>query len=1592
MKSFPITAFLAALCIVFTSMTALAAPDNIAVAPSFEEGIQGWSGYPSFPIERSTEFAHTGRYSIKFPQGSDSRAKSIAGMETIPYSVEPGGRYRCSIFARADAAAGNPARVNLFVATVVFEYSKPSTSVAIPPDGQWHEVSMEFALPPFVDLLSVGLQTSGVVWVDDFSIVQTAPPPVAPLSAAIDAPVYVSRTSPVEIAETLRNSQAEAVTVSLSPSAWLPDANSPAALPARGYGKLLKQWPAEQIVVPAHGAATRKLSLNVASLPDTGIKIQVVATAAAGERLCSAEREVFLCERPDWKTWYSIGAQCYTSNRFDGSWVRSLHDLGGDSVRECLPLPMSYRNAVPGLWTDYPLKDRLGYYARWGIKWLSAYHVIVNNAPAWLAEDPANRRMRFDGTIVDKPAMCYFAPKARAAMMRDAELGGSAMSKCPDVFGVQVDNEINAFDCYCPDAQASFRQYVKGEFGTIAAVNKAWGTSYASFDEVRVPAPLFTSYFDDATAQLDAPQPEKRIAARDYIWLNWREQSFISFYRDWTAHFKKTADGLPVTDNFSLYVSTLPRFFYAAPVDLFQFAEFFDVGGVDTGPSFGHDAQYIAYQFDWVNSAWGDRPVWVPEIYYDWEKADPHAVGFDLFYGMGRKVQHTNLFTWPVLADKWGGSYSDNLTKDRAYMFDNVKADIASARKFNSEVPVSSLHYVAPPVGIYWSSSVHNFALALGQQDWLAGTDPLYDLDKIFTDLHYPVQFVDSRRLAKSPAAGPRALFVGGMHSLSAAEWASLLAYARAGGLLVLTGATGDYDERLTPYASSPCGRGAEVGISLGHWRSASTELYSDCASRLVKLGKNRKLRGFGVYDDIRISSEWQTLLHFADGKPGIVTRPFGNGRIVWSLTDIANPYANYQTSNTLFLVEGLLEASGIGRPVRVLNASTGDGAPRVTVSVKRRTDRETFLFANNFGPEGDYRFLVNFPLHALAITEMISGRKVAWTAERGCAAFTAHMASGSYSVYRVQSEAVDLTRLAVHSVLDAPASVAGSQSRGVHRPAPTVCTLVEAKATSGAPLYWLTSPFARAALTLDKGARLAYLSSATDDANDIVPPLGVFPPDGIAAGADGGIKSVLDGAGAGYPGLTMQLPFTVTGKEQSDEQASVSAECRLSKENLLLDQTVSVSRTDPALTYRVIQRPITGMRKLRLLLHSNLMLGGEVKREIRFVAGNDRECVSLPYQLGLQESRPVAMPVKWSGVVDPVDRNALLCVYRKGYTRVTFWNGMRDYNIEPSSDFADVNSAAGQAGEASIYVCSGTRKLNFVAGDIAGYFDSWPEAGGQSVSIVMCGLSALPRRLDLVVAGVKNGVQSELGALSLDVQPVTGVEKNLSLGGAGGGYDSYMLCVRKGADLTVLKEVRGDAPSDEAKSSISAADSGTQDKTIAAWGGDEAKSLTAPVRVAPQPGWDLASGTVRVRFKTSAARDVVHNGVDLVNGYHGEVSYHTNRKSRLWLNIHGLAVWSPTSPMIFFALYDKEGRQIRMTANATLRDETWYELAAVWDVKTKSVGLYLDGFPLKLGESVIPPDWNGAESIEAIDIGGKDTAIGAGSILSVPARVKSDE
>lgn len=103
---------------------------------------------------------------------------------------------------------------------------------------------------------------------------------------------------------------------------------------------------------------------------------------------------------------------------------------------------------------------------------------------------------------------CPSSPAYRAAAEAIATALAERYGRHPAVKLWHVHNEygVPVFDCYCETSAAAFRQWLQRRYGSLAALNAAWGTTfwgqgYSEWDEIQVPAQAATAA--NPTQQLD---------------------------------------------------------------------------------------------------------------------------------------------------------------------------------------------------------------------------------------------------------------------------------------------------------------------------------------------------------------------------------------------------------------------------------------------------------------------------------------------------------------------------------------------------------------------------------------------------------------------------------------------------------------------------------------------------------------------------------------------------------------------------------------------------------------------------------------------------------------------------------------------------------------------------------------------------------------------------------------------------------------------------------------------------------------------------------------------------------------------------------
>lgn len=126
----------------------------------------------------------------------------------------------------------------------------------------------------------------------------------------------------------------------------------------------------------------------------------------------------------------------------------------------------------------------------------------------------------------------------------------------PRVIGWQTDNEFGGNSCSCPTCRADFHDWLRARYGSLDALNRAWGThfwghAYKEFAEIVVP--------DDAASH----NPSLLLDWQRYgSWLN------VRFQRDQVRILRALCPTHVITHNFMGYHHELDYYDLAADLDV----------------------------------------------------------------------------------------------------------------------------------------------------------------------------------------------------------------------------------------------------------------------------------------------------------------------------------------------------------------------------------------------------------------------------------------------------------------------------------------------------------------------------------------------------------------------------------------------------------------------------------------------------------------------------------------------------------------------------------------------------------------------------------------------------------------------------------------------------------------------------------------------------------------------------------------------------------------------------------------------------------------------------------------------------------------
>lgn len=172
-----------------------------------------------------------------------------------------------------------------------------------------------------------------------------------------------------------------------------------------------------------------------------------------------------------------------------------------------------------------------------------------------------------------------------------------------------------------------WRRHLSGLYGSIDALNEAWGSSYGDFSEVGMP--------DDAD---DTPQ--------FYQWYLWNNRQFADWHKELAGRVKQIAPGVPVHAKFMPVFgsSDLPyhRRFLKYGIDPEQFAEFCDISGNDAWSFHGKAHLPLSYKLEWYDylSSLSHTPI---------DNSEDHVIE-------DRDTDYSPIQAQRIYADMWQGA------------------------------------------------------------------------------------------------------------------------------------------------------------------------------------------------------------------------------------------------------------------------------------------------------------------------------------------------------------------------------------------------------------------------------------------------------------------------------------------------------------------------------------------------------------------------------------------------------------------------------------------------------------------------------------------------------------------------------------------------------------------------------------------------------------------------------------------------------------------------------------------------------------------------------------------------------------------------
>jgi beta-galactosidase GanA len=518
-------------------------------------------------------------------------------------------------------------------------------------------------------------------------------------------------------------------------------------------------------------------------------------------------------------------------------------------------------------------------------------NIIPEGAPYWLerlhpdARYTSNEgaKLEFSGAANMPsggwPGLCRDKPEVAAFANRFLTKVGRRYGAHSSVIALDVWNEPHldpAFDypdkifCYCRYSQQRFVSWLKGKYGSLDELNRAWYRAYSSWEDVTAPV-RFGTYPDMIDWRLFwlenlAGWLEQRVRAVKEVARDQVAMTHVPF----SGYFGGTGKG-------GLAVTLTDEFLLAEKVDRF---------GLTSFPKWLMQNDFVQHlmNVELVASAAGAKEFWQSEL----------QSGGGLWGAFGNPVatpDEIRLWNWNSLAGgakgilywQWkpepsgleapgfGLTHLDGRASERTDAASEIARRFADEERLRDAIPVPAVN------GIYVSRTTALFTFAAGRSDSLYAAS-LYGAYRAFFQKGIPVRFVHGDRLRDAYDNSLRMLYVPAALALSHNEQSSLINFIKRGGTLVIEAGTGLFDQTGTIQPET------SLLEEFGGLRGQIVESHDQIEVQWTATN-DFPSKFFGRYYKQFFNSlgpDVQVLAHFETGEPAVCSRTVGEGRIVW--------------------------------------------------------------------------------------------------------------------------------------------------------------------------------------------------------------------------------------------------------------------------------------------------------------------------------------------------------------------------------------------------------------------------------------------------------------------------------------------------------------------------------------------------------------------------------------------------------------------------------------------------------------------------------------------------------------------------------------